>query len=124
MDYSGMPTPDLLAAVEAMQAEVARREAEGAARAAVDNAVAAYADLLGITTLQAWRELTPEGADPEDDTEPGPPPTAPEYEPPTGAHDAYNSGDLVTFKGKVYRARLNAVTWSPAAYPQAWEAIG
>lgn len=124
MDYSGMPTPDLLAAVEAMQAEVARREAEGAARAAVDNAVAAYADLRGITTLQAWRELTPEGAGPEDDTEPGPLPTAPEYEPPTGAHDAYNSGDLVTFKGKVYRARLNAVVWSPAAYPQAWEAIG
>ena len=124
MDYSGMPINELLAAVEAMQAEVARREAEGAARAAVVNAVAAYADLLGITALQAWRELSPEGADPEGDTDPGPPLTAPEYEPPTGAHDAYNSGDLVTFKGKVYRARLNAVVWSPAAYPQAWEAIG
>ena len=124
MDYSGMPINELLAAVEAMQAEVARREAEGAARAAVDNAVAAYADLLGITTLQAWRELTPEGVAPVDGTEPGTPPAAPEYEPPTGAHDAYNSGDLVTFKGKVYRARLNAVVWSPAAYPQAWEAIG
>lgn len=124
MDYSGMSTPDLLAAVEAMKAEVSRREAEEAARATVDEAVTAYADGQGITVLQAWRALVPEGIEVPDDPEPDPLPDAPEYVNPSGAHDAYMIGDLVTYKGKVYRCLMDNCVWSPAAYARAWEELG
>ena len=45
----------------------------------------------------------------------------PEYVQPMGAHDAYNSGDKITFNGVHYICRMNACVWSPAVYPQAWE---
>jgi len=47
----------------------------------------------------------------------------PEWKQPTGAHDAYNVGDLVTFEGKVYRSKIAANVWSPTAYPAGWQAI-
>lgn len=123
MDYRDMTTVELREACTAMRAELARREAEETARATVDEAVQAYADAQGITVLQAWRALVPEGVEVPDDPEPEPVPDAPEYVAPTGAHDAYMTGDLVTYKGKVYRARQDAVVWSPGAYPQGWEEI-
>ena len=48
----------------------------------------------------------------------------PDWVQPTGAHDAYNTGDLVQFEGKVYKSLINANTWSPAAYPAGWELQG
>lgn len=48
------------------------------------------------------------------------PETAPEFVQPTGAHDAYNTGDRVTFGGKVYECRMNNCVWSPEAYPAGW----
>ena len=45
----------------------------------------------------------------------------PEYIPPTGAHDAYNTGDKVTYNGKRYICKMNGCTWSPDIYPQGWE---
>ena len=45
----------------------------------------------------------------------------PEFVQPTGAHDAYNSGDKITFNGVHYIRRMNACVWSPAVYPYAWE---
>lgn len=51
---------------------------------------------------------------------------APEPEPwvqPTGAHDAYSAGDLVTFGGETYRSLVDSNTWSPAAYPAGWEKV-
>ncbi len=45
----------------------------------------------------------------------------PEFVQPTGAHDAYNSGDKITFNGVRYVCRMNACVWSPAVYPDAWE---
>lgn len=45
----------------------------------------------------------------------------PEFVQPTGAHDAYNSGDKITFNGVHYICRMNACVWSPAVYPDAWE---
>lgn len=47
----------------------------------------------------------------------------PEWKQPTGAHDAYNVGDLVTFEGKVYRSKIAANVWSPTAYPAGWELV-
>ena len=45
----------------------------------------------------------------------------PEFVQPTGAHDAYQVGDKVTFNGVHYICRMNSCVWSPAVYPQAWE---
>lgn len=42
---------------------------------------------------------------------------------PTGAHDAYNIGDRVSFEGKNYESLLNANSWSPSVYPAGWKAI-
>lgn len=124
MTYAEMSIAELREAASAMLAEVERREAEDSARAAVDKAVQAYANAQGLTVLQAWRALAPEGIDVPDDPEPEPVPDAPEFVQPTGGHDAYQRGDLVSFEGRVYRARQDAVVWSPAAFPQAWEEVG
>ena len=122
-DFGDMTTEELRAASEAMLAEVARREAEAEARAAVVAAVQGYAALTGKTVLAAWRALVPEGVQVPDEPEPEPIPDAPEYKQPTGAHDAYQAGDRVTFQGRVYEAVINAVVWSPLAYPQAWKEV-
>lgn len=121
--FDDMSTDDLRAACEAMRAEIERREAVAEARAAVVEAVQAYADQQGLTVLQAWRALAPEGVQVPDDPEPEPVPDAPEYVQPTGAHDAYKAGDRVTFQGRVYEAVIDAIVWSPLAYPQAWKEV-
>ena len=118
-----MTTAELRDAAAGMLAEVERREAEEAARRAVDEAVQVYAEAQGLTVLQAWRALAPEGVDVPDDPAPAPAPDAPAYVQPTGAHDAYQAGDRVTFQGRVYEAVINAVVWSPLAYPQAWKEV-
>lgn len=45
----------------------------------------------------------------------------PEFVQPTGAHDAYQVGDKVTFNGKRYVCKLANCVWSPDAYPAGWE---
>ena len=45
------------------------------------------------------------------------------YQQPAGAHDAYNTGDLVTWNNKTYRAKQDAVVWSPGDWPAAWELV-
>jgi hypothetical protein len=57
--------------------------------------------------VSGWRET------PEDDT-------PPEWVQPTGAHDAYQKGDRVTFQGSVYESLIDANVWSPSAYPAGW----
>jgi hypothetical protein len=52
-----------------------------------------------------------------------PPSVIPEWKQPTGAHDAYNIGDKVTFEGLVYESLIDGNTWSPTAYPQGWKEI-
>lgn len=47
----------------------------------------------------------------------------PEYRQPTGAHDAYNTGDKVTFEGRHYICKMDSTTFSPAEYPAAWELV-
>ena len=46
----------------------------------------------------------------------------PEWIRPTGAQDAYNRGDKVTFEGVHYISLIDTNTWSPANYPSGWEA--
>lgn len=42
---------------------------------------------------------------------------------PTGAHNAYNIGDKVSFNGKIYESLINGNVWSPTAYPAAWKLV-
>ena len=45
----------------------------------------------------------------------------PEWVQPTGAQDAYMTGDKVTYEGKHYVSLIDNNTWSPADYPAGWE---
>lgn len=45
----------------------------------------------------------------------------PQWVQPTGAQDAYNIGDKVTFEGQHYVSLINGNVWSPAAYPAGWQ---
>lgn len=47
----------------------------------------------------------------------------PEYKDPAGYQDAYNTGDLVTFEGAVYKCLRDGTTWSPAVAPSVWEKV-
>ena len=40
---------------------------------------------------------------------------------PSGAHDAYNTDDIVDYEGCLYRSTINGNVWSPTDYPQGWD---
>jgi hypothetical protein len=40
---------------------------------------------------------------------------------PTGAHDAYNKGDVVDYNGILYQSTMDGNTYSPDAYPAGWQ---
>src|SRR5699024_2466022 len=48
---------------------------------------------------------------------------AAEWVEPTGAHDASQTRDTVTFERQEYVSLIDRNTWSPTAYPQGWEKI-
>jgi hypothetical protein len=39
---------------------------------------------------------------------------------PTGAHDAYNKGDIVNYNGVLYESVIDGNAHSPDAYPAGW----
>ena len=45
----------------------------------------------------------------------------PVWSQPTGAHDAYNKGDIVNYNGTLYKSLIDGNTYSPEAYPAGWE---
>lgn len=47
----------------------------------------------------------------------------PEYVQPSGAHDAYNEGDKITYNGKKYVCKINGCVWNPDTYPAGWEEV-
>lgn len=47
----------------------------------------------------------------------------PEYVQPTGAHDAYQTGDKVAYNGKKYICKMNNCVWSPDIYPAGWKEV-
>lgn len=59
------------------------------------------------------------GVAPEEPTE--------EYAPyvqPTGAHDAYNTGDKMTYTdGNKYICQMDGCVWGPDTYPQGWKLV-
>lgn len=40
---------------------------------------------------------------------------------PIGTMDAYNEGDIVSYKDKLYKSKINGNVWAPDAYPAGWE---
>ena len=42
---------------------------------------------------------------------------------PTGAHDAYNTGDKMKFNGQAYESVIDGNVYSPTAYPKGWKLI-
>lgn len=45
----------------------------------------------------------------------------PVWQQPTGAHDAYNTGDIVEYKAKLYKSKIDGNSWAPDVYPAGWE---
>lgn len=44
----------------------------------------------------------------------------PVWSQPTGAHDAYNKGDIVNYNGVLYESLIDGNVYSPDAYPAGW----
>ena len=55
-----------------------------------------------------WRAVEGGGDEPGDEILP--------WVQPTGAHDAYNAGDRVTYQGWVWESTINANVWAPGVY--------
>lgn len=73
-----------------------------------------------------WQLVEGETVDPEPTPEPEPEPgptTYPDFVQPTGAHDAYKTGDRVAYNGKVYESTMDANVWTPEGYPAGWELV-
>ena len=45
----------------------------------------------------------------------------PVWSQPTGAHDAYNAGDVVSHNGALYQSLVDGNVWEPGAYDGVWE---
>lgn len=45
----------------------------------------------------------------------------PVWSKPTGAHDAYNVGDIVDYNGTLYKSLIDGNVYSPDEYPDGWE---
>ena len=46
-----------------------------------------------------------------------------EWQQPSGAHDAYNTGDRVVYNGSVYESLIDGNVWAPDAYPAGWKIV-
>ena len=44
----------------------------------------------------------------------------PEWAQPLGASDAYNTGDIVSYNGKLYKSTIDGNVWAPDVYPAGW----
>lgn len=70
----------------------------------------------GWKLLDETEPSEPSGPDnPEEDI--------PEWIQPTGAHDSYNTGDIVMYNGKKYESTIDNNVWSPDTYPTGWKLI-
>ena len=47
----------------------------------------------------------------------------PEWVQPLGASDAYNTGDIVSYNGTLYKSTIDGNVWSPVDYPQGWTEV-
>jgi len=59
-------------------------------------------------TPALWKEITPVNV-------------IPDFVQPTGAHDAYNTGDKVIYENNIYESIIDNNVWSPGDYPAGWK---
>lgn len=79
-------------------------------------------EALAIRVSELERRVSAiESGSPEDP--PVDPGEYPEYKKPSGAHDAYNIGDKVTFEGEHYECIMDGCVWNPTEYPQGWKKV-
>lgn len=45
----------------------------------------------------------------------------PVWSQPTGAHDSYNTGNIVDYNGTLYKSLIDGNTWAPDVYPAGWK---
>lgn len=60
--------------------------------------------------VSGWREVVEDGG-------------VPEWVQPTGGHDAYKTGDQVSFEGQVFESIIDGNVWSPSAHPAGWKLV-
>lgn len=70
--------------------------------------------MMGMDTVPEEPVITPEPEEPNISS-------YPDFIQPTGAHDAYNIGDIVKYNGILYRSLINGNVYSPDTYPAGWE---
>ena len=70
-----------------------------------------------------WQLVAESGGEEGGETVEPEPSDVPEFVQPTGAHDAYNTGDRVTYNGHVYESTMDGNAYSPDAYPQGWKLV-
>lgn len=98
---------DLADTSRALMAELDHRRAVAALHRQVEDDIRAYQMVAGITSTRGKR---PDG-------------TWPDWVQPTGAHDAYNTGDRVMFNGDVWESTTDANVWAPDVYPDGWRKV-
>lgn len=47
----------------------------------------------------------------------------PVWSKPTGAHDAYNKGDIIDYNGVLYESLIDGNVYSPDEYPTGWKKV-
>lgn len=88
------------------------------------NAENSYAPLQKqIESIYVELKKIKERIDNLEGTEPVEPEEYPEYVQPSGSHDAYNTGDKITYNGKKYVCKMDGCVWNPETYPNAWEEL-
>ena len=68
---------------------------------------------IDMKELEARVSLLEQETGQEEPTEPEPVEEYPLYKQPTGAHDAYNTGDKITYNNKKYVCKMDGCVWSP-----------
>lgn len=115
-----LPDEDALQAVELFPAWAAGTEYDAGVRVRYNGDL--YRCEQSHTSQEGWEPPTV----PALWTSVAEPGTIPVWRQPTGAQDAYQTGDKVHYPdadGPVYRCTIDNNVWSPADYPQGWEVV-
>ncbi len=98
IDLTSVSDTDLSDLIQRAYAEDARRRTISTAQEKTEQIAQEYARAIGREDGAEWKQ-------------------------PTGAHDAYTLGAVVSYNGATYRSTIPANVWAPDAYPAGWEVI-
>lgn len=73
-----------------------------------------YIELSSIKNRLNSLEGTEEPVEPEE---------YPQFKQHTGSHDAYNTGDKITYNDKKYVCKMDGCVWAPDVYLEGWEEV-